>query len=108
VEEGPVVSPHDTTEKARAVMQQFELDWTSVIDDGELLGWVDEPMLGGAERVGEVTPRKFSAYVTGADSLRQALDAIATSRTNVAVVVNEGQRYRGILTIERISEETTS
>src|SRR5919106_3252759 len=108
VEEGPVVSPHDTVEKARAVMRQFGFAWTSVIDDGELLGWVDERMLEVAERVGEVTPRKFSAYVTGDDSLRQALDAIATSRTNVAVVVTEGQQYRGILTIERISEEIIS
>jgi CBS domain-containing protein len=89
-------------------MRQFGFAWTSVIDDGELLGWVDERMLEGAERVGEVTPRKFSAYVTGDDSLRQALDAIATSRTNVAVVVTEAQQYRGILTIDRISEEIAS
>ena len=108
VEEGPVVSPHDTVEKARAAMQQFGFDWTSVIEDGELLGWVDERILGGVERVGEVTPQRFSAYVTGEDSLRQALDSIATSRTNVAVVVTEGQRYRGILTIEKISEEIIS
>jgi osmoprotectant transport system ATP-binding protein len=108
VEEGPVVSPNDTTEKARAVMREFGFDWTSVIKDGELLGWVDDRMLDGAEHVGAVTPRKFSAYVTGEDSLRQALDSIATSRTNVAVVVTEAQQYRGILTIERISEEIIS
>jgi osmoprotectant transport system ATP-binding protein len=105
VEEGPVVSPNDAVEKARTVMREFGLDWTSVIDDGELLGWVDERMLDGVDRVGDATPRRFSAYVTGDDSLRQALDSIATSRTNVAVVVTEGQRYRGILTLERITEE---
>ncbi|HET6770362.1 MAG TPA: betaine/proline/choline family ABC transporter ATP-binding protein [Actinomycetota bacterium] len=108
VEEGPVVSPLDTVEKARAVMEQFGFDWTSVIDDGELIGWLDERMLAGAKLVADVTPQKFSAYVTGQDSLRQALDSIATSRTNVAVVVTEGQRYRGILTVERISEEIIS
>jgi osmoprotectant transport system ATP-binding protein len=108
VEEGPAVSPLDTVEKARVVMEQFGFDWTSVIDEGELLGWVDERMLDGAKRVADVTPHKFSAYVTGENSLRQALDSIATSRTNVAVVVTEGQRYRGILTIERISEEIIS
>src|SRR5918996_1388919 len=84
------------------------IDRSSVIEDGELLGWVDERMLGGVERVGEVTPQRFSAYVTGEDSLRQALDSIATSRTNVAVVVTEGQRYRGILTIEKVSREIVS
>jgi osmoprotectant transport system ATP-binding protein len=108
VEEGPVVSSDDTAEKARAVMREFGFDWTSVIDDGELLGWVDERMLQEIDRVGDVAPRKFSAYVTAGDSLRQALDSIATSRTNVAVVVWEGQRYRGILTLERISEEIVS
>jgi osmoprotectant transport system ATP-binding protein len=108
VEEGPEVSPEDTAEKARSVMREFGFDWTSVIEDGELLGWVDEGMLRDSRRVGDVTPRRFSAYVTGGDSLRQALDSIATSRTNVAVVVTEAQRYRGILTVERISEEIIS
>jgi CBS domain-containing protein len=102
------VSPEDTAEKARSVMREFGFDWTSVIEDGELLGWVDEGMLRDSTRVGDVTPRRFSAYVTGGDSLRQALDSIATSRTNVAVVVTEAQRYRGILTVERISEEIIS
>jgi osmoprotectant transport system ATP-binding protein len=108
VDEGPVVAPDDTVEKARAVMQQFGFDWTSVVEDGELLGWVDQRTLEGAERVGDATPHRFSAYVSGDDSLRQALDAIATSRTNVAVVVSEGQRYRGVLMIERISGEIIS
>ena len=43
--------------------------------------------------------------MTGRDSLRQALDSIVTSRTAVAVVVTEGQHYRGLLTLERISKE---
>jgi osmoprotectant transport system ATP-binding protein len=108
LEDGPVVSPADTADKARAAMREFGLDWTSVIDDGELLGWVDERMLEGKQGVGEATPRRFSAYVTAADSLRQALDSIVTSRTNVAVVVSEGQRYQGILSVERISREIIS
>src|ERR671919_8727 len=82
--------------------------WVSVLEDGELLGWVDEAMLEGKARVSDATPRRFSAYVTAEDSLRQALDSIVTSRTNVAVVVTEGQRYRGILTLERVSREIVS
>ena len=38
-------------------------------------------------------------------SLRQALDSIVTSRTQVAVVVDREERYRGILTLERVSKE---
>ena len=55
-----------------------------------------------------MTPNRFSAYVTDADSLRTALDSIVTSRTQVAVVVTEGQHYRGILTLEHISKETVT
>jgi osmoprotectant transport system ATP-binding protein len=108
VDAGPVVAPDDDVEKARAVIRELGLGWASVIDQGELLGWVDEAMLEGTMRVAETTPRRFSAYVTADDSLRQALDSIVTSRTNVAVVVTEGQRYRGILTLERISREIVS
>jgi osmoprotectant transport system ATP-binding protein len=105
VEEGPVVGSSATGADARAVMERFGTDWVSVVDDGELAGWVDRASLDGAASVGDVTPRRFSAYVTAQSSLRQALDSIVTSRTQVAVVVTEGQRYRGILSLERISRE---
>jgi osmoprotectant transport system ATP-binding protein len=108
VEEGPVVDSSATAEEARAMIEKFGFGWTSVVDDGELRGWVDADSLEGASTVAEVTPRPFSAYVTEGSSLRQALDSIVTSRTNVAVVATEGQRYRGILTLERISQEIVS
>ena len=79
--------------------------WVSVVDDGELLGWIDHHALEGCATAGEATPTRFSAYVTARDSLRQALDSIVTSRTAVAVVVTEGQHYRGILSLERVSKE---
>jgi osmoprotectant transport system ATP-binding protein len=109
VDEGPVVSPSKLAEEARAVIERFGLDWATVVDeDGRLLGWVDRASLDGHAKVGEVTPRKFSAYVTSDSSLRDALDSIVTSRTNVAVVAGEGDRYLGILTVERISREIVS
>jgi hypothetical protein len=78
------------------------------VADGELLGWIDESSLDGAKTAGDARPRKFSAYVTAQDSLRKALDSIVTSSTNVAVVVSEGQRYLGILTLDVISREIIS
>lgn len=105
VEEGPVVGRDSTAAEARAEMERHGLDWASVVDEGELAGWVDKTSLDGASTVGEVTPRPFSAYVTNDSSLRHALDSIVTSRTRVAVVVSEGQRYRGILSLERITKE---
>jgi osmoprotectant transport system ATP-binding protein len=108
VEGGPVVSPNDTAEEARRAMQSFGLDWVSVVEDGELLGWVDRRALEGRAYVKEAEPKLFSAYITSSSSLREALDAIVTSQTQVAVVVSEGQRYLGILTLDRISREIIS
>jgi osmoprotectant transport system ATP-binding protein len=108
VEEGPVVSPSSTVDEARAAMRRFGLDWVAVVDDGKLLGWVDESALAGHTRLSDLLPRRFSAYVTEESSLREALDSIVTSRTNVAVVLGEGQEYMGVLTVERISNEILS
>ncbi len=104
VEPGPVVTSAASTDEALREMDRLGFDWASVVDDGELKGWVDKAALEGVSKVAEVTPRSFSAYVTADNSLRQALDSIVTSQTNVAVVVTEGQRYRGILTLERLSK----
>ena len=108
IEEGPVVGPEATVEEAHRVMEKFGFGWTSVVKEGELLGWVDRSMVEGAHKVGDVAPRPFSAYVTVHDSLRKALDSIVTSRTQVAVVASDGQHYLGILTLERISKEIVS
>ena len=108
VEEGPVVSSAATVSEAREQMRKFDLDWVSVVDDGELRGWVDEPALEGRSVVGDASARPFSAYVTSNSTLRHALDSIVTSRTQVAVVASEGQRYVGILTLERVSREITA
>lgn len=105
VEVGPVVGPEDSADRARAVMQENGTTWVSVVRDGLLLGWADGDGLTGKATVGEATVYPFSAHVTAEDSLRQALDSVVTSHTNVAVVVEGDDRYRGILTLERISEE---
>jgi osmoprotectant transport system ATP-binding protein len=108
VEEGPVVHPHTPAEDARRLMKETGFDWVAVVDDGAIRGWVDASMLEAAERVQDAEPKKFGAYVTATDSLRQALDSIVTSRTNVAVVADAEDRYLGILTLERISREIRS
>src|SRR4029079_4604935 len=86
VEAGPVVGSEATPMEAAREMDRFGTEWVSVGGDGELSGWVDRDMLEGVGRVGDGAPRKFSAYVTEQDSLRQALDSIVTSLTRVAVV----------------------
>jgi osmoprotectant transport system ATP-binding protein len=105
VEDGPVVPPDASMDDAEREMLRSGFDWTSVVDRGELLGWVNRSMLDGAAHVGEAGPRPFSAHVTVNHSLRQALDSIVTSSTNVAVVVDGANRYVGILTLNRLSQE---
>ncbi len=108
VEEGPVAAPDTPGPQALRRMDEMGFDWISVVDHGELLGWVGREELKELDRVGDARPHRFSAYVTVRDSLRQALDSIVTSRTNVAVVATEGQRYLGILTLARITREIVS
>jgi osmoprotectant transport system ATP-binding protein len=105
VDEGPVVERNASAEEALAAMKRFGQDWVTVVSDGRLLGWVDRASLDGRASVADVTPRRFSAYVRADSSLREALDSIVTSRTNVAVVADDGDRYLGVLTVERISKE---
>lgn len=105
VEEGPVVSSSTSSQEAVATMESSNLDWAAVVDDGQLRGWVSPAALEGKATVGDAEIRKFSAYVTANSSLRHALDSIVTSRTQVAVVVDRDERYRGILTLERVSRE---
>ena len=108
IEDGPVVDPSTPVQEARRAMDRFGFDWTSVVADGRLLGWVDGKALDGRRTVGEAETRRFSAAVTAGSSLREALDSIVSSRTNVAVVIGEDQRYEGILTVGRISQEIVS
>ena len=105
IEDGPTVTSQASSDEALRAMERFAVDWCSVVDDGDLKGWVDRDDLQGITRVGQAHPKPFSAYVTQGSTLRQALDSIVTSRTQVAVVATEGQRYAGILSLERISKE---
>ena len=105
-ETGPVVTTDASVDQARAEMSTHGLDWVTVTTpDGHLLGWTDHEGLTSVGSLDEVKPRPFSAYVTESSTLRNALDAIVTSRTRVAVVATDDDRYRGILSLERITSE---
>ena len=105
-EEGPVVRRSTPSAEALREVERFGFGWTTVVGDKEeLLGWVDEDALRGVSTAGEAPTRRFSAYVTADSTLRDALDSIVTSRTNVAVVADDDDHYLGILTIEKVSRE---
>jgi len=104
-EPGPVVDPGADVHAALEVMRRHGTDWVAVVDaEGHLLGWVDRNGLSGLATVGDAEPRPFSAVVSPANSLREALDAIVINKTHVAAVVGDG-RYCGLLTLERVAQE---
>lgn len=104
-EEAPTVKVGDSVEKAKAAIEKFEFGWVAVLDGSRVLGWVDEPMLAGKDTVSPDLPRRFVAGVTPNSSLREAMDSIVRSRTNVAVVTDDDNNYIGILTQQHMSQE---
>jgi osmoprotectant transport system ATP-binding protein len=102
--QGPIVSCDATREDAEGAMTAFGADWFGVVDHERLLGWADRASLNGATRAGDAPLRAFSTPVRPETSLRETLDALVLSRTNVAVVVDDSDRYLGMLTIDQISE----
>src|SRR4051794_22876536 len=100
---GPTVAPGDDPARARRVMEEGGTDWAAVVDGGVLRGWVGAADLDGHERVAAITPRPFAVTVTPTSSLREALDTLVGSPTNVAAVVDGDGRYLGILDVAAIS-----
>jgi osmoprotectant transport system ATP-binding protein len=109
---GPVVAPEATAGEARAVMAAEGSDWVAVCAGERLRGWVGEADLPGGDATLDGVPlRPFAASVAPETTLKSALDAIVTSRTRVAVVVEgdgggEG-RFLGMLSLDEVAEGVT-
>jgi osmoprotectant transport system ATP-binding protein len=102
--EGPVVEAAAAPAEARATMARHGVDWVGVRDGDRLLGWAGAADLDGQDTMSEVPVRPFRSVVTGDTTLKAALDGIVTSQTRVAVVVDDDQRYRGMLTVDDLAE----
>jgi len=103
---GPVVASSSSTSDARAVLDRERSDWVVVVDDGRLLGWVGEADLGpGTGRVGDAPVRPFAIRLRRQATLREALDTLISSPNRVAVVVDDDDRYLGLLDVTRIGDE---
>jgi osmoprotectant transport system ATP-binding protein len=103
---GPVVAADEPATAARSVAQAEGVDWVGVLDGERLRGWLWTDDLEDGRRVGDHATRDFRVMVDHATSLRGALDAIVTSRNQVAVVVDD-DRYRGMLFIEDVARRLT-
>ena len=99
--DGPVVDVGDDVEDARRVMAAHHVQWVGVRQDQRLLGWLWDHELDGT--IAATGTRPFRSVVRPRTTLRAALDGIVGSLTNVAVVVDDDGRYRGMVRIEEIS-----
>jgi Mg/Co/Ni transporter MgtE len=91
------------------VLERAGTDWIVVVDDdGRLLGWVAEgDLLAGNEthQIADATVRPFAVTLRRTASLREALDTLVSSPTRIAVVVDDDDRYLGMLDVGRIGGE---
>jgi osmoprotectant transport system ATP-binding protein len=101
---GPVVDAHDHVEEARRVAAREGTDWVGVLDGERLRGWAWLSELEPGEPVGAAETHDFRVMIEAHQSLRTAVDAIVTTRNQVAVVY-EDDRYRGMLFIEAVGRQ---
>ena len=103
---GPVVAPGSSFEEARSMAARYEVDWVGVGNVGELRGWLYLSELVGPDGVRGHDLRPFRSRLTTSATLKEALNAIVSTRAKVAAVF-EGERYLGMLMADRISDEIT-
>jgi osmoprotectant transport system ATP-binding protein len=103
--EGPTVTSAATPADAVEAMKRFGTPWVAVADGGHLHGWVGRDAVERAEvtRVGELPANPFVSRVAPTTPLREALDVIVNARSRMAVVVDEGERLLGMITIDEVA-----
>ena len=109
LEPGPAVDVvASTSGERRAVLDRERVDWVAVVvDGGRLRGWVAEAdmrstVANASARSTDAPVRRSAA--AEADSLRQALDALVSSPDQVVIVVDDDDRYLGLLDVGRIGK----
>jgi osmoprotectant transport system ATP-binding protein len=101
---GPVVDAAAGVDEAKAVAARESTDWVGVLDGQRLRGWCWVSELDTSRSVGDAKVREFRVWIQAQESLRTAVDAIVTTRNQVAVVYDD-DRYVGMLFIEDVSRE---
>ena len=103
---GPVVAPGTSLQDARSAAAAHDVDWVGVGNPGTLNGWVYLTEVESFGQVPENNLRPFRSRLTTSATLKEALDAIVSTRAKAAAVF-DGDQYLGMLTASRISDEIT-
>ena len=102
---GPVIATTESVDAARAAMQEHGTRWLGLLDGGDFTGWIQDDDLDGATDLRSLAPRRTHSVVSPQSTLRQALEVILNSRSEVAIVLEDDHRYLGAVTVEGIRRE---
>ncbi len=102
--QGPMIDAAAPIAEAKEVMARFGVDWVGVREGDAVLGWAWSTDLEQVAVAGDAPRERFRAFVRHGTSLRRALELVVTSRTRVAIVLDDDDRYLGMLSIDEISE----
>ena len=104
--DGPSLPTSASAVEANAVMARERTSWVAVVDGGRLRGWVGRraiDALGAGGTLGDVALERFVARVRPGTPLREALDVIVTSHSRIAAVVDDDDRFQGMITIDEVA-----
>jgi osmoprotectant transport system ATP-binding protein len=104
LERGPVVAPGAHPDDPRRAAAAYGVDWFAVAEGTRLRGWAPLDRLAGAARVDDVALEPYVTTVMATSTLKEALDAVVSSRSELAAVF-DGDEWLGMLSAERISRE---
>ncbi len=96
--------PTASCEEAGAALARAGAEWALVVDGDRCIGWLERAQLAEAVPDVRAAAVPLSRWVTPRQSLREALEVALTSHTRVAIV-RDGDRYLGVLPIERIARQ---
>jgi len=99
---GPVIDAEASFDEAKQVAAAEGVDWVGVLDGHRLRGWVWLNEVDPTRAIGAGEVNDFRVWIQAHESLRSAVDAIVTTRNQVAVVF-EDDNYVGMLFIEAVS-----
>jgi osmoprotectant transport system ATP-binding protein len=105
LEPGVVARVGESARPARQRALEAESSWVLLLDrDDRPRGWIRVEQLTGDEPLGAEDVDASSPLIHVETTLRDALSMLLTSAVQTAVVVDERDRYLGVLTLDELGE----